>query len=74
MPQGEEKVAVVTGSSGGIGYETSLMLARNGFHTKKHVVFRLSTYDTKKSYNSSYSALLMPISDSNSNGTSTSNK
>jgi short-subunit dehydrogenase len=27
------KVAVVTGSSTGIGYETSLMLARNGFHT-----------------------------------------
>jgi NAD(P)-dependent dehydrogenase (short-subunit alcohol dehydrogenase family) len=31
MPQGE--VAVVTGSSTGIGFETSLMLARNGFHT-----------------------------------------
>jgi NAD(P)-dependent dehydrogenase (short-subunit alcohol dehydrogenase family) len=27
------KVAVVTGSSSGIGYETSLMLARNGFLT-----------------------------------------
>ena len=27
------KVAVVTGSSTGIGYETSLMLARNGFQT-----------------------------------------
>jgi len=27
------KVAVVTGSSSGIGYETSLMLARNGFFT-----------------------------------------
>jgi NAD(P)-dependent dehydrogenase (short-subunit alcohol dehydrogenase family) len=25
------KVAVVTGSSSGIGYETSLILARNGF-------------------------------------------
>ena len=32
MPQGEE-VAVVTGSSTGMGFETSLMLARNGFHT-----------------------------------------
>ncbi|MFL6343510.1 MAG: SDR family oxidoreductase [Nitrososphaeraceae archaeon] len=32
MRQGEE-VAVVTGSSTGIGFETSLMLARNGFHT-----------------------------------------
>jgi NAD(P)-dependent dehydrogenase (short-subunit alcohol dehydrogenase family) len=32
MPQGEQ-VAVVTGSSSGVGYETSLMLARNGFHT-----------------------------------------
>ena len=29
----EEKVAVVTGSSSGIGLETSLTLARNGFHT-----------------------------------------
>jgi len=32
MPQGEE-VAVVTGSSSGIGLETSLLLAKNGFHT-----------------------------------------
>jgi NAD(P)-dependent dehydrogenase (short-subunit alcohol dehydrogenase family) len=28
-----QKVAVVTGSSSGIGYETSLTLARNGFLT-----------------------------------------
>jgi len=28
-----ERVAVVTGSSSGIGFETSLTLARNGFHT-----------------------------------------
>src|SRR5437870_11530721 len=28
-----QKVAVVTGSSSGIGYETSLILARNGFLT-----------------------------------------
>jgi NAD(P)-dependent dehydrogenase (short-subunit alcohol dehydrogenase family) len=27
------KVAVVTGSSSGIGYETALLLARSGFHT-----------------------------------------
>ena len=33
MRQGEEKVAVVTGSSTGIGFESSLILARNGFHT-----------------------------------------
>lgn len=26
-------VALVTGSSSGIGFETSLALARNGFHT-----------------------------------------
>jgi short-subunit dehydrogenase len=32
MPQ-EKEVAVVTGSSTGIGFETSLTLARNGFHT-----------------------------------------
>ena len=28
-----QKVAVVTGSSSGIGFETSLALARNGFYT-----------------------------------------
>ena len=32
MPHGEQ-VAVVTGSSSGMGFETSLMLARNGFST-----------------------------------------
>ncbi len=29
----QEKVAIVTGSSSVIGYETSVLLARNGFHT-----------------------------------------
>ena len=29
----EEKTAVVTGSSSGVGFETSLLLARNGFRT-----------------------------------------
>lgn len=29
----DQKVAVVTGSSSGIGFATSLLLARNGFHT-----------------------------------------
>ena len=29
----EKEVAVVTGSSSGIGFETSLTLARSGFHT-----------------------------------------
>jgi NADP-dependent 3-hydroxy acid dehydrogenase YdfG len=28
-----QKVAIVTGSSSGIGHSTSLMLARNGFYT-----------------------------------------
>ena len=28
-----QKIAVVTGSSSGMGFETSLMLARNGFDT-----------------------------------------
>ena len=32
-PSSNNKVAVVTGSSTGIGYETSLILARNGFPT-----------------------------------------
>ena len=29
----EEKIAVVTGSASGIGFETSLLLAKNGFRT-----------------------------------------
>jgi NAD(P)-dependent dehydrogenase (short-subunit alcohol dehydrogenase family) len=33
MTREQEKIAVVTGSSSGIGYETSLILARNGFIT-----------------------------------------
>jgi NAD(P)-dependent dehydrogenase (short-subunit alcohol dehydrogenase family) len=32
-PSANHKVAIVTGSSTGIGYETSLILARNGFLT-----------------------------------------
>ena len=31
--QKENKVAIVTGSSSGIGFETSVLLSRNGFHT-----------------------------------------
>ena len=31
--QQQEDIAVVTGSSTGIGFETSLLLARNGFYT-----------------------------------------
>jgi NAD(P)-dependent dehydrogenase (short-subunit alcohol dehydrogenase family) len=29
----KEKTAVITGSASGIGFETSLLLARNGFRT-----------------------------------------
>ena len=29
----KKKIAIVTGSSSGIGFETSLLLARNGFLT-----------------------------------------
>ena len=29
----KQKVAIVTGSSSGMGFETSLILARNGFYT-----------------------------------------
>src|SRR3989304_1558859 len=33
-PNGEiTRIAVVTGSSSGIGFETALLLARSGFHT-----------------------------------------
>jgi NAD(P)-dependent dehydrogenase (short-subunit alcohol dehydrogenase family) len=32
-PPSTQKVAVVTSSSSGIGFETSLALARNGFYT-----------------------------------------
>jgi NAD(P)-dependent dehydrogenase (short-subunit alcohol dehydrogenase family) len=31
--QGTKDVALVTGSSSGIGFETALLLARSGFHT-----------------------------------------
>ena len=31
--QQQKKVAIITGSSSGIGFETSVILARNGFHT-----------------------------------------
>ena len=31
--QGEKSVALITGSSGGIGFDTAVLLARNGFHT-----------------------------------------
>ena len=49
-----QKVAVVTGSSSGIGYATSLMLARNGFYTYASVrnisktTSLQSTADTEK--------------------------
>jgi NAD(P)-dependent dehydrogenase (short-subunit alcohol dehydrogenase family) len=31
--QGEKKVALVTGSSSGIGLETAILLSKSGFHT-----------------------------------------
>jgi NAD(P)-dependent dehydrogenase (short-subunit alcohol dehydrogenase family) len=34
----KKAVAVVTGSSSGIGYETSLLLAKNGFFTYATIV------------------------------------
>ena len=33
MSANKDKVAIVTGSSTGIGYEIAVHLARNGFHT-----------------------------------------
>jgi NAD(P)-dependent dehydrogenase (short-subunit alcohol dehydrogenase family) len=49
MSQGEE-VAVVTGSSTGIGFETPLTLARNGFHTTVHSLSVLSGECFKNEY------------------------
>jgi NAD(P)-dependent dehydrogenase (short-subunit alcohol dehydrogenase family) len=40
MNQSQEqtkKVAVVTGSSSGIGFETSLLLARNGYYVYEEI-------------------------------------
>ena len=39
-----KKYAIVTGASSGIGFQTSLLLARNGFYTyatKQNVFFQL---------------------------------
>jgi NAD(P)-dependent dehydrogenase (short-subunit alcohol dehydrogenase family) len=33
LPSANQRVVIVTGSSSGIGYATSLLLARNGFYT-----------------------------------------
>ena len=33
QPQQQQHIALVTGGSTGIGFETSLLLARNGFYT-----------------------------------------
>jgi len=35
----EKKVAVVTGSSTGIGFETSIVLAKNDFYTYATMIF-----------------------------------
>ena len=50
-----EKVALVTGSSSGIGFETSLALARNGFHTfatirKKRLIKIMRLYEIKRDH------------------------
>ena len=56
-PSSNHKVAVVTGSSTGIGYETSLILARNGFLTyatmrnlNKSGSIRIDSYERKLAY------------------------
>ena len=41
LSSSNQKVAVVTGSSSGIGYETSLTLARNGFLTYAQCVISI---------------------------------
>jgi NAD(P)-dependent dehydrogenase (short-subunit alcohol dehydrogenase family) len=33
LPSANQRVAIVTGSSSGIGYATSLLLAKKGFYT-----------------------------------------
>jgi NAD(P)-dependent dehydrogenase (short-subunit alcohol dehydrogenase family) len=54
MTTEQEKIAVVTGSSSGIGYETSLILARNGF----------ITYATMRNLNKSDDVRLIATKDS----------
>jgi NAD(P)-dependent dehydrogenase (short-subunit alcohol dehydrogenase family) len=44
----KQSIAVVTGSSTGIGFETSLLLARNGFYTYATMRDRLKTDKIEK--------------------------
>ena len=46
-----EKVALVTGSSSGIGYETALALARDGYHTFASMRDTSKAEELKKSAN-----------------------
>jgi short-subunit dehydrogenase len=44
----QQSIVVVTGSSTGIGFETSLFLARNGFYTYRNFSKIISTFSYLK--------------------------
>src|SRR6476659_10337241 len=65
----EKKVAVVTGSSSGIGYETSLLLAKNGYHTyasMRHLDKSSRIKETAKKDNLPVEVLQLDVADDKS--------
>jgi len=64
-----KKVAIVTGSSSGIGYETALVLARNGFHTfatMRNLDKASALLDTSKREKLELSAIKLDVTDEKS--------
>jgi NAD(P)-dependent dehydrogenase (short-subunit alcohol dehydrogenase family) len=67
--QDQAKVAVVTGSSSGIGFETSLLLARNDYYTYATMRNLSKSYkikDIAKQYNLSLEVLQLDVNDEKS--------